>query len=56
MGLHTVIGRTYRDASGRKIGTAIYATVQRLSTWDSKARIDSYSVRSRIQAFNELER
>src|SRR5919198_524893 len=55
MGLSTVIGRTGRDASGKKIDTAMHATMQRLRTWDSRAYIDSSSDRSRIQAFNELD-
>ena len=41
MGLSTVIGRTNRDASGKRIDAAMHATVQRLRTWDSRALIDS---------------
>src|ERR687887_94196 len=55
MGLSTVIGRTDRDASGKKIDAAMHATMQRLRTWDSRVRVDSSSDRSRIQAFNELD-
>ncbi|MFL6338512.1 MAG: transcription initiation factor IIB family protein [Nitrososphaeraceae archaeon] len=55
MGLSTIIGRTDRDASGRKIDAAMHATMQRLRTWDSRAHIRTSSDISFIQAFNELD-
>jgi transcription initiation factor TFIIB len=55
MGLSTVIGRTGRDASGKKIDTAMHATMQRLRTWDSRAYIHDSSDIGLIHAFNELD-
>jgi transcription initiation factor TFIIB len=55
MGLSTIIGRTDRDASGRKIDAAMHATMQRLRTWDSRAHIRTSSDIGLIQAFNELD-
>jgi transcription initiation factor TFIIB len=55
MGLSTVIGRTDRDASGKKIDAAMHTTMQRLRTWDSRAHIRTSSDISLIQAFNELD-
>src|ERR671930_868997 len=54
MGLSTVIGRTNRDASGKRIDAAMHATMQRLRTWDSRAHIRTSSDISLIQAFSEL--
>ncbi|MFL6402781.1 MAG: transcription initiation factor IIB family protein [Nitrososphaeraceae archaeon] len=54
MGLATVIGRSDRDASGKKIDAAMHATMQRLRTWDSRAPIHASSDISLIQAFNKL--
>ena len=54
MGLSTVIGRTDRDASGKKIDAAMHTTMQRLRTWDSRAPIHASSDISLIQAFNKL--
>jgi transcription initiation factor TFIIB len=54
MGLATVIGRSDRDASGKKIDAAMHATMQRLRTWDSRAPIHASSDKSLIGAFNEL--
>jgi transcription initiation factor TFIIB len=54
MGLYTIIGKTNRDASGKRIDTAMHIAMQRLRTWDSRIRINSSLDRSRIQAFNEL--
>jgi transcription initiation factor TFIIB len=39
MGLATIIGRTDRDATGRKIDAAMHTTMQRLRTWDSRAHV-----------------
>jgi transcription initiation factor TFIIB len=55
MGLATVIGRSDRDASGKKIDAAMHTTMQRLRTWDSRAPIHASSDISLIQAFNELD-
>jgi transcription initiation factor TFIIB len=56
MGLSTVIGKTNRDASGKIINAAMHTTMQRLRTWDSRARIrTSSSDTSLIHAFNELD-
>jgi transcription initiation factor TFIIB len=54
MGLATVIGKTNRDASGRKIDTAIHSTMQRLRTWDSTSHIHGSSDIGLIHAFNKL--
>ncbi|MFL6462423.1 MAG: transcription initiation factor IIB family protein [Nitrososphaeraceae archaeon] len=55
MGLSTVIGRTDRDASGKKIDAAMHTIMQRLRTWDSRAHIRTSSNISFIQAFNDLD-
>ena len=56
MGLSTVIGKTNRDASGKIINAAMHTIMQRLRTWDSRARIrTSSSDISLIHAFNELD-
>jgi transcription initiation factor TFIIB len=57
MGLSTMIGKTNRDASGKRIDAAMHSTIRRLRTWDSRARIHttSSSDTGLIQAFNELD-
>ncbi|MFL6340901.1 MAG: transcription initiation factor IIB family protein [Nitrososphaeraceae archaeon] len=55
MGLATVIGRTDRDASGRKIDAAMHATMQRLRTWDSRALIHASSDINLMHALNKLD-
>src|SRR5919198_5551700 len=55
MGLSTVIARTDRDASGRKIDAAMYTKMQRLRIWDSRSHIRTSSDISFVQAFNELD-
>ncbi|MFL6329771.1 MAG: transcription initiation factor IIB family protein [Nitrososphaeraceae archaeon] len=55
MGLSTVIGRTDRDASGKKIDVIMHTTMQRLRKWDSRAHIRTSSDISLIQAFNDLD-
>ena len=56
MGLATIIGKTNRDASGRPLDVSMHSTMQRLRTWDSRARIrTSSSDTSLIHAFNELD-
>src|SRR5919198_3049620 len=54
MGLATVIGRTDRDSTGRKIDTAMHTTMQRLRMWDLRAHV-SRSDKGLIQALNELQ-
>jgi transcription initiation factor TFIIB len=54
MGLAIVIGRTDRDATGRKIDAAMHNAMQRLRTWDSRARVGR-SDKSLIQPLNELQ-
>ncbi|MFL6360254.1 MAG: transcription initiation factor IIB family protein, partial [Nitrososphaeraceae archaeon] len=49
------IGRTDRDASGKKIDVIMHTTMQRLRKWDSRAHIRTSSDISFIQAFNELD-
>jgi transcription initiation factor TFIIB len=56
MGLSTVIGKTNRDATGKMINAEMHTTIQRLRTWDSRARIKtSSSDINLIHAFNELD-
>jgi transcription initiation factor TFIIB len=54
-GLSTIIGKTNRDASGKRIDAAMHSTMRRLRTWDSRAHIRTPSDISLIQAFNELD-
>jgi transcription initiation factor TFIIB len=54
MGLATVIGKTNRDAGGKKIDAAMHTSMQRLRTWDSRAHVRR-SDKSLIQALNELQ-
>jgi transcription initiation factor TFIIB len=54
MGLSTLIGRTDRDAAGKRINAEMHTTMQRLRTWDSRARIHDTSDISLINAFNKL--
>jgi transcription initiation factor TFIIB len=55
MGLATVIGRTDRDATGKRINAEMHTTMQRLRTWDSRAHIRNYSDKSLFNAFNKLD-
>jgi transcription initiation factor TFIIB len=55
MGLATIIGRTDRDANGRKIDAAMHTTMHRLRTWDSRTHIHTSADRNLVQAFNELD-
>ena len=54
MGLACVIGKTNRDASGKKIDAAMHATMQRLRTLDSRAHIHDSSDIGLMHAFNKL--
>ena len=53
MGLATLIGKTDRDATGRKIDTMMHTTMQRLRTWDLRSHVRP-SDRSLVHALNEL--
>src|ERR687888_105955 len=55
MGLTTVIARTDRDASGKKMDTAMHTTMQRLRTWDSRSLIHTSSDIGLMHAFNKLD-
>src|SRR5919197_2520338 len=55
MGLTTVIARTDRDASGKKLDTAMHTTMQRLRTWDSRVLIHASSDIGLMHAFNKLD-
>jgi transcription initiation factor TFIIB len=54
MGLATVIGKTDRDANGKKISIAMHTVMQRLRIWDLRVHIHSSADRNLIQVFNEL--
>ncbi|HZC21372.1 MAG TPA: transcription initiation factor IIB, partial [Nitrososphaeraceae archaeon] len=54
MGLATLIGRTDRDASGKKIDAEMHTMMQRLRIWDSRAYIHDSSDKSLISAFSKL--
>src|SRR5215212_1274032 len=55
MGLTTIIGRTDRDASGKKIDAAMRSTMDRLRTWDYRTQIHSATDRNLRNAFFELD-
>ena len=54
MGLSTTIGRTHRDASGRKLDAATYSKMQRLRTWDLRTQPHKSTSRSLMIAFYKL--
>jgi transcription initiation factor TFIIB len=54
MGLYTVIGRTDKDSSGRKIAPYMYSTIRRLRTWDFRIQTYTSTDRNFMVAFNEL--
>jgi transcription initiation factor TFIIB len=54
MGLACVIGKTNRDAAGKKMDNAMRTTMQRLRTLDSRAHIHDSSDIGLIHAFNTL--
>jgi transcription initiation factor TFIIB len=54
MGLATVIGRDDRDATGKKLDSAMHVSMQRLRTWDSRTHV-TRSDKSLIQALSELQ-
>ena len=54
MGLACVIGKTNRDAGGKKMDDAMHVTMQRLRTLDSRAHIHDSSDIGLMHAFNKL--
>jgi transcription initiation factor TFIIB len=56
MGLATVIGKTNKDSTGRKINASMNSAMGRLRTWDARTRAHSAGHRNLISAFRELER
>ena len=55
MGLATVIGRTDKDASGRKIDAAMRSTMDRLRIWDLRTQAHSSTDRNLKKAFEQLD-
>jgi|SRR5215212_639917 transcription initiation factor TFIIB len=55
MGLATIVGKSDKDASGKKIDPSISSTMQRLRTWDSRLKLNTPSDRSLRQAFMLLD-
>ena len=56
MGLATMIGKENKDSTGRKFSASMTSKIQRLRTWDFRAKAQSSSHRNLIAAFNELGR
>ena len=54
MGLSTVIGKTDRDASGRKIDAHMHSTMQRLRTWNLRIQNYTPTDKNLKQAFDQL--
>jgi transcription initiation factor TFIIB len=55
MGLATIIGRTDKDASGRKIDAAMRSTMERLRVWDLRTQSHSSTDRNLKKAFEQLD-
>jgi len=55
MGLATVIGKTDKDASGRKIDAAMRSTMDRLRIWDLRTQAHSSTDRNLKKAFEQLD-
>src|SRR5919198_5215220 len=55
MGLACVIGKTNRDAGGKKMDYAMHTTMQRLRTLDSRAHIHDSSDIGLMHALNKLD-
>jgi transcription initiation factor TFIIB len=53
-GLHTLIGRTDKDASGCKIKLYVHSTIGRLRTWNLRIQTDISTDRNLLPAYNEL--
>lgn len=56
MGLSTVIGKTDKDASGRRLDVSMRSTMDRLRAWDFRTQAHSSTDRNLRQAFSELDR
>jgi transcription initiation factor TFIIB len=54
MGLYTIIGKTDKDGTGRRVDASLYATIKRLRTWDLKTQRHTTAI-NLMQAFNELD-
>jgi transcription initiation factor TFIIB len=54
MGLASIIGKTNRDAAGKKMDNAMHTAMQRLRMLDSRAHIHDSSDIGLIHAFNTL--
>ena len=55
MGLSTIIGRTDKDASGKRIDAAMCFTMDRLRVWDYRIQTQSYNDRTLKNAFLKLD-
>ena len=53
-GLSTIIGRSYKDASGHILSTATLSRIERLRTWESRIHTYTSSERSLQHAFARL--
>jgi transcription initiation factor TFIIB len=56
MGLSTIIARTDKDASGRRIEGVMKSTMDRLRAWDFRTQAHTPTDRNLRQAFSELDR
>ncbi len=56
MGLSTVIGRSYQDASGRALSSPMKSTIDRLRKWDSRSPAYGSMERNLGQALAELDK
>lgn len=56
MGLSTVIGKVYKDASGAKIDGEMKATMERLRTWDFRTQASTSTDRNLMYASNEFSK
>lgn len=56
MGLSTIIGKTDKDASGRRLDVSMRSTMDRLRAWDFRTQAHTPTDRNLRQAFSELDR
>src|SRR5688572_21201343 len=56
MGLATIIGKTNKDSTGRKLNASMNSAMGRLRTWDARTRVHSSGHRNLVRAFRELDR
>ena len=54
MGLATVIGKTDKDAGGRRLKPSMCSAMSRLRTWNSRTQASTSTDRNLQIAFNEL--